>query len=179
MFRPSKLPSLDHPNNKAFLAVFSSLLLPAPCYATFPSSTLCCRMLQSSPLNVREQVLHMYKAAGKIIVAYLLIHLNSGRCLYMYDNLNLYIICGPGSSVGIATDYGLDGPGIGSRWGRDFLPSQTGPGANPVSCNENTGSFMVVKCGRCVLLTTHPHLVPPSWKSRSILLPTLWATPGL
>jgi hypothetical protein len=29
--------------------------------------------------------------------------------------------CGPGSSVGIATDYGLDGPGIESRWGRDFL----------------------------------------------------------
>ena len=24
---------------------------------------------------------------------------------------------GPGSSVGIATDYGLDGPGIESRWG--------------------------------------------------------------
>jgi hypothetical protein len=24
-------------------------------------------------------------------------------------------ICGPGSSVGIATDYGLDGPGIESR----------------------------------------------------------------
>jgi hypothetical protein len=30
---------------------------------------------------------------------------------------------GPGSSVGIATGYGLDGPGIESRWGRDF--SQT------------------------------------------------------
>jgi hypothetical protein len=28
--------------------------------------------------------------------------------------------CGPGSSVGIATGYGLDGPGIKSRWGRDF-----------------------------------------------------------
>jgi hypothetical protein len=25
----------------------------------------------------------------------------------------------PGSSVGIATGYGLDGPGIESRWGRD------------------------------------------------------------
>jgi hypothetical protein len=27
---------------------------------------------------------------------------------------------GPGSSVGIATDYGLDGPGIESRWGEVF-----------------------------------------------------------
>jgi len=29
--------------------------------------------------------------------------------------------CGPGSIVDIATGYGLDGPGIESRWGRDFL----------------------------------------------------------
>ena len=29
-------------------------------------------------------------------------------------------MCGPGSVVGIATDYGLDGQGIESRWGRDF-----------------------------------------------------------
>jgi hypothetical protein len=28
--------------------------------------------------------------------------------------------CGPGSSVSIATGYGLDGPGIESQWGRDF-----------------------------------------------------------
>jgi len=28
--------------------------------------------------------------------------------------------CGPGSSVGIATAYGLDGPGIESRWGEIF-----------------------------------------------------------
>jgi hypothetical protein len=27
---------------------------------------------------------------------------------------------GPGSVVGIATAYGLDGPGIKSQWGRDF-----------------------------------------------------------
>jgi hypothetical protein len=27
---------------------------------------------------------------------------------------------GPGSSVGIVTGYGLDGPGIEFRWGRDF-----------------------------------------------------------
>ena len=28
--------------------------------------------------------------------------------------------CGPGSVVGIATGYGLDGPEIESWWGRDF-----------------------------------------------------------
>ena len=34
----------------------------------------------------------------------------------------------PGSSFGIATGYGLDGPGIESRWGARFsAPVQTGP----------------------------------------------------
>ena len=42
-----------------------------------------------------------------------------------------------------------------------------------------TGSFPGVKCGRSVLLTTHPRLVSRSWKSRAKPLPTLWATPGL
>ena len=42
-----------------------------------------------------------------------------------------------------------------------------------------TGSFPGVKCGRVVLLTTHPLLVPQLWKSRAIPLPTLWATSGL
>ena len=37
---------------------------------------------------------------------------------------------GPGCVVGIATGYGLDGPGIESRWGAIFsAPVQTGPGA--------------------------------------------------
>ena len=68
---------------------------------------------------------------------------------------------------------------IESRWGRDFPPVQSGPGAHPVSCKMGTGSFPGVKCDRGVLLTTHPLLVPRSWKSRAIPLPTLWATPGV
>jgi len=66
------------------------------------------------------------------------------------------LVGGPGSSVGIATDYGLDGPGIESRWRRDFPPVQTGPEAHPASCKMGTGSFPGVKCGWGVLLTTHP-----------------------
>jgi hypothetical protein len=38
--------------------------------------------------------------------------------------------CWPGSSVGIATAYGLDGPGIESRWGRDF-PHLSRPSPRP------------------------------------------------
>jgi len=39
-------------------------------------------------------------------------------------------LCGPGSSVGIATGYGLDGPGIETRWGRDF-PHLSRPALGP------------------------------------------------
>jgi hypothetical protein len=40
------------------------------------------------------------------------------------DIVTFYVLVtsfrGPGSSVGIGTGYGLDDPGIESRWGRDF-----------------------------------------------------------
>ena len=52
---------------------------------------------------------------------------------------------GRDSSVGIATRYGLDGPGIDSRWGRDFsAPVQTGRGAHPAYYTMATGSFLGV-----------------------------------
>ena len=38
--------------------------------------------------------------------------------------------CDPGSVVGIATGYGLDGPGIESRWGRGF-PHLSRPALGP------------------------------------------------
>ena len=62
--------------------------------------------------------------------------------------------------------------------GQDFPPVQTGPGAHPDSFTMGTGSFPGVKYDRVVLLTPHLLLVPWSWKSRSIPLPTLWATTG-
>jgi hypothetical protein len=101
--------------------------------------------------------------------------------LFIMNIIYIYTyIRGPGSSVGIATDYGLDGPGIESRWGARFSASvQTGPGTHPPSYTMGTGSFPGVKYGRGVLLTTHLLLVPRSWKSRAIPLPTLWATPDL
>jgi len=117
-------------------------------------------------------------------------------CTYMYVHVGLYVYvyewflgylrttisfkCGPGSSVGIATDYGLDGPGILSQWERDFSPVQTGPGAHPASRTMGTGSFSGVKCGWGVLLTTHPLLAPRSWKSRELCLyPPSGPQPGM
>ena len=83
---------------------------------------------------------------------------------------------GRNSSVGIATGYGLDGPGIESRWQAIFSsPVQTGPGAHPASCTMGTASFPAVKSGRGVTLTPHLLLVPWSWKGRAIPLLPLWA----
>ena len=66
------------------------------------------------------------------------------------------VCCGPGSVVGIATGYGLDGPGIESRWGARFsAPLQTGPGVHPASCTMGAGFFPGVKSGRGVTLTPH------------------------
>jgi hypothetical protein len=68
-----------------------------------------------------------------------------------------FTVYGPGSVVGIATGYELDGPGIESRWGSRFsAPVQTGPGAHPASCTIGIGSFPGVKSGQGVTLTPYP-----------------------
>jgi len=66
------------------------------------------------------------------------------------------MICGPGSSVGIATDYGLDGPESNPGGDEIFLyfrpalePTQPPVKWEPVLSRR-------VKCGRGVLLITHP-----------------------
>ena len=67
------------------------------------------------------------------------------------------LICGPGSSVGIATELraGWSGDRIPMRL-RFSAPVQTGPGAHSASCTMGTGSFPGVKYGRGVTLTPHP-----------------------
>ena len=48
----------------------------------------------------------------------------------------MYVVEGRDSSVGIATRYGLDGPGIESRWRRDFPPPSR-PALGPPSLMYN------------------------------------------
>ena len=98
--------------------------------------------------------------------------------MYMCAYIYIYV-CVPSSWVGIATDYGLDCPGSNPSGDDIFHPSRPGLGPTQPPVKMGTGSFPGVKYGRDVLLTTHNLLVPQSWKSRAIPLPTLWATPGL
>ena len=58
-------------------------------------------------------------------------------CIAVVDIINLLqlMVGGRDSSVGIATRYGLGGPGIESRWGRDFphpYRPALGPTQHPV-----------------------------------------------
>jgi len=95
------------------------------------------------------------------------------RIVYYNYQLLTKFYSGPGSSVGIVTGYGLGGPGIESRWGRDF-PHLFRPALVPT---QPPVQWVLVKSGRGVKLTPHPLLVPWSRKSRAIpLLPPMGHT---
>ena len=96
------------------------------------------------------------------------------KCDVEICTISIWLRIVTGSSVGIATELRAGRSAIESRWwGRDFSHLSTralGPTQPPV---QWVPGLYRVKYGRGVLLTTHPLLVPRSWESRSIPLPTL------
>jgi hypothetical protein len=85
----------------------------------------------------------------------------------------------PGSVVGIATRYGLEGPGIESRWGEIFRTYPDRLQGPPSLLYKGSGVFPGGKGGRGMMLTTHPLLVPKLRKSWAIIPITLWVLLGL
>ena len=76
-----------------------------------------------------------------LLSALILITWHSGKLVSHWRRM-----VGRDISVGIATRYGLDGPGIESRWETRFsAPVQTGPGVHPASYTMCTGSFPGIK----------------------------------
>jgi hypothetical protein len=75
------------------------------------------------------------------------------------------------SVVSIATRYGLEGPGIESRWGEIFRIYPDRLRGPPSLLHNGYRVFPGSKGGRGVMLTTHPLLVPRLRKS--------WAIPPL
>jgi len=69
--------------------------------------------------SMKDPTVHRWKVAFLYVLV-----LYSFICYYKVNHFPsvLMYYCGPGSSIGIATDYGLDGPGIEFRWRRDFPP---------------------------------------------------------
>ena len=82
--------------------------------------------------------------------------------------------------VGRATRYGLEGPGIESRWGRDF-PHLSRPAPRPTQPPVQwVPGLSRGKGGRGVMLTTHTHLVYEVHEnSRAIALFSLRGLHGL
>ena len=70
--------------------------------------------------------------------------------------------CGPGSSVGIATDFGLDGSGFESQWDEFLSALPDRLWGSPSLLYNAYRFFPGVENGRGVLLYTHPLLVPLS-----------------
>ena len=97
-------------------------------------------------------------------------HLCFGRSLTSCIGRSLFLFsfcgwCGPGSAIGIVSAYGLDGPGIESWWGENFRTYPDQPRGPPSILYNGYQVFPGAKVGWGVMLTTHPHLVPRSWKS--------------
>jgi hypothetical protein len=83
------------------------------------------------------------------------------------------------SSVGIATRYVLEGPGIESRWVQIFLTYPDRLRGPPSLLYNGYRVFPGGKGGRGMMLTTHPLLVPRLRKSWAIPPLTLWVLLGL
>jgi hypothetical protein len=66
------------------------------------------------PIVLKSRSLSLLETSGPVKVC------NVIALALAFFNYVITILCGPGSSVGIVTDYGLDGPGIVSPVGRDF-----------------------------------------------------------
>jgi hypothetical protein len=79
---------------------------------------------------------------------------------YKLHIVKALVTVGPGSSVGIVTDYWLEGPGIESLWGEIFRTCPDRPRGPPSLLHNGYRIFLGVKSGRSVTLTLHPLLVP-------------------
>jgi hypothetical protein len=97
-------------------------------------------------------------------------HKSASKCTQTWQIPCYFIVvihchCSRDSSVGIATRYGLEGPGIESRWVEVFhaYPDRLRGPSNLL--HNGYRVFPGSKGGRSVILTTHSLLVPRLRKS--------------
>ena len=70
----------------------------------------------------------------------LLLNVTFPQIKHFYWIIIIIVNVGRDGIVGIATRYGLDGPGIESLWGRDF-PHPSRPALGPTFYTMGTGSL--------------------------------------
>jgi hypothetical protein len=105
-------------------------------------------------------------------------HCSCEICFVLHNSINMYkclSISGPGSSVGIPTRYGLDGPGIESRWGEIFSIYLDRPWGPPSLLYNGYRVFPGGKERPGRDADPSPLRVPWSRMSRAIPLLPLWA----
>jgi len=90
----------------------------------------CHKMLSSTEQKITRYVIFYF--------TFFLLSYNQIFSIPFFFASHHIVICGPGSSVAIATGYGLDGLGIESRWGGETF--RTCPDRGPsASCTMGTG----------------------------------------
>ena len=146
------LPS-NGPSKRSTAFRFSNQIPPlrSACYAHCPSHLASCTPFNSNLYAIFVRVNYKSKSNFRIYLQLLIL------------TAHLTVQSGSGTAVGIATRYGLDGPGIESRWRARFsAPIQTGREAHPASYTVGTESFPGVKRqGRDV---DHPPYLAPRLK---------------
>ena len=136
-------------------------------------SLLCLVLLSLSP-----SMLHLLDTYSRVRIIVIFVS-TAAKVIFLqtiHINLLFYTRSGEGSVVGIATGYGLDGPGIETPRGRDF-PHLSRPVLGPTQTPVQWVPVLSrgVKSSRSVNLTPHPLLVPWSRRGRAIPLLPLWA----
>jgi hypothetical protein len=114
---------------------------------------------QFSPVNIIPSMRRTLFSPDSIIPPILLTHLQLNGVLIIRS-------VGRNSSVGVASRYSLDGPGMECRWGRDLRTRPDRPRVSlSVLYNGNAASFRA-ETRQDVVLTTHRHLAPKSKKEQ-------------